>query len=167
MRALQARAEAIVRADPAVAHVSSSVGFSGPWANSNNGRFFVALKPRAERKIDAGRVAARLSAAASTIPGLSAYFGAVQDVRIGGRPGQSEYQFTLWSADLPTLRAVAPEGHGAPAPDPGAARRHGRPADRGFQIDVRIDREAAGPARRPHRRPDRALNTAPSRSGRS
>ncbi len=143
MRALQARAEAVIRADPAVANVSSSVGATGPWANANNGRFFVALKPLAERRIDATRVAARISAAANRIPGLSVYLGAVQDVRIGGRPGQSEYQFTLWSADLPVLRAVAPKVTERLRQIPGLRDVSDDQQSAGFQIDVRIDREAA------------------------
>lgn len=143
MRQLQARAEAIVRADPAVAHVSSYMG-GGAWgATSNNGRFFVALKPLSERKVNARRVAQRIGQAAQQIPGLNVYLGAVQDVRIGGRQGKSEYQFTLWSADLQLLRTVAPQVAERLRRIRGLKDVSTDQEEGGFQVDVKIDRDAA------------------------
>ena len=46
---LQQQAEAIVRADPAVAGVGSSIGVSGWSAAVNRGTLFISLKPLAER----------------------------------------------------------------------------------------------------------------------
>jgi multidrug efflux pump len=75
----------------------------------NNGRFLIALKPPGERRASARRVAQRLGAAASRVPGLSVSFGPVQDVRIRTQSGPSEYDFTLWGGDLALLRAAAPQ----------------------------------------------------------
>ena len=35
-----------------------------------------------------------------------------QDVRVGGRQSNSQYQFTLWSADIDELQKLVPQGHG-------------------------------------------------------
>ena len=108
MSRLQAEAENIVRTDPAVAHVSSFIGSSGWIATSNTGRLLVALKPLEERRLSAQRVIARLRSQLQSISGLSVFLVPTQDVRIGARQGKSDYQFTLWSADLTELRRVAP-----------------------------------------------------------
>jgi len=108
MSRLQAEAENIVRTDPAVAHVSSFIGSSGWIATNNTGRLLVALKPLEERRLSAQRVIARLRGQLQSISGLSVFLVPTQDVRIGARQGKSDYQFTLWSADLTELRRVAP-----------------------------------------------------------
>src|SRR5262249_32671446 len=46
---LQQKAEAIVRADPAVANVGSSIGTSGWSASVNRGTLFISLKPLSQR----------------------------------------------------------------------------------------------------------------------
>ena len=141
MRQLQERAAAVLSADPAVAHVGSFMGSSGGTANT--GRFFVALKPLAERGLPAPRIIARLRGKLQMIPGLSVYLGAVQDVRVGGRQGKSDYQFTLWSADLSGLRESAPRVAEKLRALPGLTDISTDQEDGGLQIDVKIDRDAA------------------------
>ena len=143
MRALQERAAAVVEADPAVAHISSFMGSSGPYANSNTGRFFISLKPRAERGISVQRVIARLRLELQPVAGLSVYLGAVQDVRAGGRQGKSDYQFTLWSADLAALRAAAPKVSERLKSVPDVTDVSTDQETGGLQADVKIDRAAA------------------------
>src|SRR5262249_61769456 len=46
---LQQKADAIVRADPAVANVGSSIGSSPYSASVNRGSLFISLKPLSER----------------------------------------------------------------------------------------------------------------------
>ena len=92
---LQQKAEAIVRADPAVAGVGSSIGTSGFSASVNRGTLFVSLKPLAERGgITTQAVATRLRLKTADIPGLRTFFFPMQDVRTGGRQSDSTYQFT-------------------------------------------------------------------------
>jgi multidrug efflux pump len=141
---LQKRALGIVLADPAVAGVGSSVGATGWNASVNQGRMFVSLKPLEERGgIPSQRVIDRLRPKLANIPGIEVYMFSAQDVRIGGRQGRSQYQFTLWSSDLDELlkwvpRAVERVKTVAGVVDVNTDREQG-----GFQLNVTIDRPAA------------------------
>src|SRR5260370_38684674 len=75
---LQQKAEAIVRADPAVAGVGSSIGTSGFSASVNRGTLFISLKPLAERSTTTAAVVARLRLQTADDPGLRGYFFAMQ-----------------------------------------------------------------------------------------
>ena len=109
MYELQQKAEAIVRADPAVANVGSSIGSSSWTAAVNRGSLFISLKPLAERGgLSAQAVAARLRMKTANIAGLTAYFFPMQDVRVGGRFTDSSYQYTLWTPHYAELLAWAP-----------------------------------------------------------
>jgi multidrug efflux pump len=143
MRRLQEEADAIVRRDPAVQHVTSYAGTAGAWATVNNGRFLIALKPPGERRASARRVAHRLGTAASRVPGLSASFGPVQDVRIRTQSGPSEYDFTLWGGDLALLRAAAPQVAEQLRKVPGLRDVWTDQDTAAPQINLIIDREAA------------------------
>lgn len=143
MRRLQEEADAIVRRDPAVKHVTSYVGTAGSWANVNNGRFLIALKPPAERRASARRVAHRLGTMASRVPGLSASFGPVQDVRIRTQSGPSEYDFTIWGGDLAMLRTAAPQVAAKLRTVPGLRDVWTDQDTAAPQITLVIDREAA------------------------
>ncbi|MFO1074146.1 MAG: efflux RND transporter permease subunit [Geminicoccaceae bacterium] len=94
MQALQAQAEAILRRSPHVAHVASIVGGGGPTATLNNGRFFVELKPKAERG-DLNRVIGELRTALNRVPGLNSFVVPVQNLSFGGRQSKSQYQFVV------------------------------------------------------------------------
>src|SRR5256886_2012734 len=83
---LQQKAEAVVRADPAVVNVGSSIGTTGWNASVNRGNLFISLKPLAERGgITSQAVANRLRQKTADIPGLRVFFFPMQDVRVGGR----------------------------------------------------------------------------------
>ena len=143
MRTLQERAATIVSADPAVAHVGSFLGSSG-WVNSrNNGQLMIALKPLEERQISAQRVVARLRDQLQTITGFSVWLTPAQDTRIGARQGRSEYQFTLWSADLAELRRTAPLVAERMRQVPGLVDVSTDQEAGGLQADVKIDRRTA------------------------
>ena len=106
---LQQKAEAIVRADPAVAGVGSSIGSSGWSASVNRGTLFVSLKPLAERGgVTTQDVVNRLRQRTASIPGLTVFFFAMQDVRVGGRQSDATYQYTLWDANYRELLEWAP-----------------------------------------------------------
>jgi hydrophobe/amphiphile efflux-1 (HAE1) family protein len=97
-----AQLSAIAKQDPGVETV---LLFSGGGGNTttNTGRVFVALKPLAERKATADQIINRLRPKLAVVPGATLYLQAVQDVRIGGRQTAAQYQYTIQSADLPTL----------------------------------------------------------------
>jgi multidrug efflux pump len=95
-----------IKADPAVEHV---IGFAGGNAGaSNTARMFITLKPLAQRKLGADQVIARLRRRLAHIPGATLYLQASQDVRVGGRMSNAQYQYTLQSTDLLELNGWAP-----------------------------------------------------------
>src|SRR5450759_4601363 len=104
----------IVRTDPAV---ESVVGFTG-GQQRNRGSMFVALKPLAERpKVPglifsrpetADQVIARLRVKLAKEPGASLFLVPVQDIRIGGRQANAQYQYTLQADELADLRTWGP-----------------------------------------------------------
>jgi HAE1 family hydrophobic/amphiphilic exporter-1 len=140
---MQAKVAAIIRKDPAVQYLNSTIGPGGPSATANIGRIFVALKPRSERE-GVNRVIDRMRAAAgNAVPGLIVRFRAVQNLNISGRPSQGEYQYTLTSSDTDTLYRVAPEIQ-AKIAELGIVRDVATDLDlRNPQMNIEIDREKA------------------------
>ncbi|HVG51664.1 MAG TPA: efflux RND transporter permease subunit, partial [Xanthobacteraceae bacterium] len=122
----------IVGEDPAVAGVGGSVGGNSFSGASNYGMLFVSLKPLNERDgLSAMRVIDRIRNKVAALPGVQMWMVPAQDLRVGGRQGQSQYQFTLWSADLNELYKWAP-----------AVREQVRKID--GVTDVSSDRDRAG-----------------------
>jgi HAE1 family hydrophobic/amphiphilic exporter-1 len=105
---LQRQVADVVRADPAVAYVNSTVGTGGPNSVGNSGRMLVALKPRGERD-NLQTILARLRRTANVVPGLAIYFQPIQNINLGGKLAKSQYQYTLQSNDTATLYRLAPE----------------------------------------------------------
>jgi len=90
--------------DPAVDNV---IAFTGGGA-TNTANMYIGLKPLSERKISADLVIGRIRKAVSHVPGVNLYLQATQDLRIGGRGSNAQYQFTLQSDDLDELNRWAP-----------------------------------------------------------
>jgi HAE1 family hydrophobic/amphiphilic exporter-1 len=97
----------IVRADPDVASVAMAVGGSG--RAGNNGNMFITLKPRNERTASAQQIIARLRPKLEKVEGARLYMQAAQDVRLGGRPTRTQFEFTLQDANLAELNEWAPK----------------------------------------------------------
>ncbi len=89
----------IVRQDPAVLNVT---GFTG-GSSINTGRAFIELKPLAERGVTADQVINRLRGKLARVPGANLFLQASQDIRVGGRSSNSQYQYTLRSDNLDDL----------------------------------------------------------------
>ncbi|MGZ3411685.1 MAG: efflux RND transporter permease subunit [Xanthobacteraceae bacterium] len=104
----QATIAEIVRKDKAVDYVNSTVGTGGPNPTNNNGRLFIALKPKSERSETVTDVIQRLRRSANAVTGMVTYFQAVQNINITGRISKSEFQYTLQSSDTDALYAIAP-----------------------------------------------------------
>jgi multidrug efflux pump len=130
---------AIVKRDPAVENV---VGFTG-GGQTNGGQLFVSLKPLAERKRTSDQVIARIRTHQTTVPGASMFLQAVQDIRVGGRASQAQYQYTLQSDNLPDLQAWAPKVLAALQHTPGLADVNTDQQDKGLEGDIVIDRATA------------------------
>src|SRR5262249_46955086 len=86
---------AIVQRDKAVDYVNSTVGVGGPNSTVNNGRMFIALKPRKEREENSTQVIQRLRRTANVVTGMRTTFQNVPNINITGRIAKSEWQYTL------------------------------------------------------------------------
>ncbi len=95
----------IVAADPAVDTVN---GFTG-GSTYNTARLFISLKPLEERKISADLVIARLRPKLAKVPGATLFLQAAQDLRVGGRQSNAQYQFTMQGDNLDDLNKFAPK----------------------------------------------------------
>ncbi|MGA3299389.1 MAG: efflux RND transporter permease subunit, partial [Candidatus Acidiferrales bacterium] len=89
-----------IKADPAVLHVGA---FTGGGGAVNTGFIYLSLKPLSERKISASQVVDRLRPQLVSIPGATVFLQAGQDLRIGGRQSNAQYQYTIQSDTLDDL----------------------------------------------------------------
>ena len=97
----------IVMADPDVATIAMTIGGSG--RAGNNGNMFITLKPRNERNATAQQIIARLRPKLEKVEGARLFMQAAQDVRLGGRPTRTQFEFTLQDANLAELNEWAPK----------------------------------------------------------
>ena len=95
MQARQMQVAAAVKADPDVSGVVSVIGAGSVNPTPNVGKLVLTLKPRGERKTEINDVIARLKTSVGSIPGMTVYFQAVQDIQISTRASRSLYQYTL------------------------------------------------------------------------
>jgi multidrug efflux pump len=95
----------IVKSDHAVENV---IGFTGGGGTTNTARLYIALKPLDERRVTADRIIARLRPKLAGVPGATLYLQAAQDVRVGGRQSNAQYQFTMQGDNLDDLTKFAP-----------------------------------------------------------
>ena len=129
----------IVRQDPDVADV---VAFTG-GGQRNRGFMFVVLKPLGPRKLTADQVIARLRVKLAKEPGAALFLVPVQDIRVGGRQANAQYQFTLQADDLEELRAWEPRVRRALGDLPQLVDVNTDQEDKGLQTSLVIDRDTA------------------------
>src|SRR5206468_3408569 len=89
-----------IKTDPAVAAAVTFVGGNGA---TNSGFVYTALKPLNERKISSSEVINRLRPKLAGVPGAMTFLQAGQDLRIGGRQSNAQYQYTIQSENLQDL----------------------------------------------------------------
>jgi HAE1 family hydrophobic/amphiphilic exporter-1 len=143
--AMKVRQQALVeilKSDPAVDYINSTVGSGGPNPTANYGRLFIALKPQKQRD-GAIAVIGRLRQKATQIPGMQAFFQSIQNLNIGGRPSKSQYQYTLQSGDTEALYRLAPDMRDKIAKVPGLLDVTTDLYIKNPQMTVDIDREKA------------------------
>src|SRR6202008_160735 len=97
----------VVLKDPAVATVGAYIGAGGATSTENQGRIFIALKPKAERA-SISTVMARITQQADHLTGVKLFMQPVQDINVGGRLTATLYQYTLTDVDLSELNRWAP-----------------------------------------------------------
>jgi multidrug efflux pump len=141
MKTRQEALNAVVSAHPAVNHFVSFIGGGG--AGSNTGNMFIELKPLSQRKQTADQVIADLRPKLARVDGISLYLQSVQDVRLGGRPSRTQYQYTLVDADLAELSIWAPRVLAKLQTLPELRDVATDQQTSGLQLNVDIDRDTA------------------------
>ena len=124
---------AIIQEDPAVDTVVAN----------NGDRFFVTLKPLAVRKLSSDQVIARLRKSMAAVQGANLFFQAAQDVRVGGRPGNAQYQYTLQADDLTLLRIWTPKITDALSKVPEMLDVNSDQQNNSPEVELTIDRPTA------------------------
>ena len=143
----------IVMKDPAV---DSVTGFAGGNTAQNQGRFFMMLKPLEERGpcqkshfwesckyVTADDVINRLRGKLAVVPGATLILQSAQDLTIGGRFGNAQYQYTLQSASLEDLNTWAPRLLQKMRTLPELRDQNSDQQDKGLQAKLVIDRDTA------------------------
>jgi hydrophobe/amphiphile efflux-1 (HAE1) family protein len=98
----------IILTDPAVLRVVGFAGATAGNASENTARMFILLKPVRERHVSAQEVIQRLRPKVAQVVGAKFFMQAGQDVTVGGRLTQTEYQYTLTDTDTAELNHWAP-----------------------------------------------------------
>src|SRR5439155_19191777 len=97
----------LIRKDPNVVGVLSTVGLSDISAASNTGNILIILKPVNQRKKDVEAIIEDLRPKLATIPGVRIYLQNPPLVQVGGQVTKSPYQLTLQGPDRNELYASA------------------------------------------------------------
>jgi multidrug efflux pump len=122
------------------------MGFNGGGFNGrpqNAGNMFITLKPLAERKVTADEVIARLRRRLARIPAVTLYLQPAQDLSVGGRATNAQYQYTLQSDNLQDLLVWGPRMLQKLKTVPGLLDVNSDQQNKGLQAGLVIDRATA------------------------
>jgi multidrug efflux pump len=100
MEQITARFVKIIKSDPAVESAMIYTGGNGPV---NTGHVNVTLKPYEDRNISASEVIDRLRPKLNSVPGARAVMQASQNLKIGAKASNAQYQYTLRSDSVEDL----------------------------------------------------------------
>jgi HAE1 family hydrophobic/amphiphilic exporter-1 len=129
--------------DPAIDSVASYIGPGGPTATLNQGRIFIMLKPKPQRKASADQIIDRLRTQLAHVQGITLYMQAAQDITIGARLSKTQYQYTLTDADSNELTHWAAIFLERIRALPFVADVASDQANAGPMLDVTVNREVA------------------------
>jgi multidrug efflux pump len=129
----------IVQSDPAVATV---VGFTDS-EEANSAHIFLSLKPRSQRMVSSDEVIDRLRPKLNQVAGGQLFMQVAQDVRVGGRPSKTQYQYTLQADSLSELYKWAPRLVDALKRSPVLTDVNSDQKENGQELDLVIDRDSA------------------------
>ena len=99
----------LIREDPNVLSVTSTIGGGGPGGSSTGGRVSIELKPRAQRELTADQMIDRLRPKLAAVPGVRVFLQNPPVINIGSRQARAQYQFTLQTGDTNDLYTAAPK----------------------------------------------------------
>ena len=132
-----------IRVDPDVQTVTMVAGTSGGYSGGNSANVNVQLKPVGVRKSTSDQVIARLRRKTNGVPGATLYLQNAQDVRIGGRQGNAQYQYTLQAPDFASLAVWGPKVLEKFSTLPEIADVSSDQQNSGLSSNVIIDRDTA------------------------
>ncbi len=143
MRQHQLAAMKIVQADPNIDAFMSAIGAGGPTATLNQGRMFMRLKPRSERKLSADQIIQELRPKLAQVPGINVYPQNLPLIRVGGRLSKALYQYSLQDSDTKELFHWVPILTDKMAQLPGLQDVTSDLQIANPQVNVEIDRDKA------------------------
>jgi multidrug efflux pump len=132
----------VIAADPAIDTVNGFTG-GGRGGATNSARMFISLKPLEERKVTAEQIIGRLRPKLARIPGATLYLTSVQDLRVGGRQSNAQYQFTMRSDNVQDLTNYGPRMLQKLKTVPIIADVNSDQQNHGLQVFVDYDRSTA------------------------
>ncbi len=139
MVVLQDRVAKIIRDDP---NVATATSFNGGSGAQNNGRMFINLKPRDQRK-PMKEVVDGLRKKVAAVPGITVFLRPTQNLQLGGRPSKSQYQYILQSVEAGELNDWALKLVDKLRNDPGFKDVTTDSQLKGLQASIDIDRDRA------------------------
>ncbi|MEE4749038.1 MdtB/MuxB family multidrug efflux RND transporter permease subunit [Pseudomonas alliivorans] len=138
----QALADIILR-DPSVVSLSSYIGVDGDNATLNSGRFLINLKPHGERDLTAAEIIQRIQPEVDKLSDIRLFMQPVQDLTIEDRVSRTQYQFSMSSPDAELLSEWSGKLVDALAQRPELTDVASDLQDKGLQVYLVIDRDAA------------------------
>ncbi|PRW98877.1 multidrug transporter subunit MdtB [Pseudomonas fragi] len=133
----------IILQDPDVESLSSYIGVDGDNPTLNSGRMLINLKPHSERSDSATEVIARLQPQLDKLSGIRLFMQPVQDLTIEERVSRTQYQFSLSSPDADMLSTWTQKLVTALSNQPELVDVASDLQDKGLQVYLVIDRDAA------------------------
>ncbi|TMQ48974.1 MAG: efflux RND transporter permease subunit [Candidatus Eisenbacteria bacterium] len=138
----QRQVAAIVQKDRNIEGFMSSVGGGGASVG-NQGRLFIRLKPRSQRRLSADQVIRELGPKLGAVPGIRVFLQNPPPVRIGSRFAKSQYQFTLQGTDIASLYENSARLEARLKTEPALDNVTSDLQIKNPEVRVRIDRERA------------------------
>src|SRR5262249_26688666 len=129
----------IIRRDPAVKNVAAFTG-GGP---DNSGFLFFVLVPLPERDVSMQQVMSRLHPKFNAVSGARLFLQGAQDIRVGGRANNAQYQYTLQGDDVGEIYEWAPKLEAALLKVPLLTDVSLDQQQKGLETDLVIDRDSA------------------------
>jgi multidrug efflux pump len=123
--------------------VMNAMAFTGGQGSMNGGFTFIALKPLDQRKQSAAQIINGLRPLLAKVPGAATYLQAVQDIRIGGRNSNAQYQYTIQAETTADLQKYGPELLSALRKAPGIQDANTDQQNDGLQALMTYDRPTA------------------------
>jgi multidrug efflux pump len=129
----------IIMHDPAIQNV---VGFIG-GTTVNSGSVFITLKDLNVRKVSSDDVIDRLRPKLAKVMGSALYLQSAQDITIGGRQANAQFQYTLSADSLQALNHWTPHVKEKLVKLPGIADVNSDQRSHGLQVMVNVDHDTA------------------------